>query len=308
MSRVNSPFKQLPVGTKTTSTSRHALSTSLTSEDKLSINSRSIAKHSYEFLLHSLFHIWRSRCRTLALSRKLAAKLGSIKQSQFLHLLVSKWYHETLAPCPFGSHVDHVNPVTYTHQINQLLTRHKTQSNHYLLSLCMSSWKLSTSQRIARLGRQSEVCMSMIDQRERAILSLSLANWNRLLDDIRMGRAAKRIRSDGEKIKQLQSLYDSEISKSNHIIDMYGKLVSHSTKESKLGKAFYHWLIKSQRIIYRQALIVIEELKKKTKLMSHSLLEDNAQNETSNQPPLHFAEEFISLKSEQTEYPWGTFS
>ena len=147
--------------------------------------------------------------------------------------------------------------------------------------------------------------MSMIDQRERAILSLSLANWNRLLDDIRMGRAAKRIRSDGEKIKQLQSLYDSEISKSNHIIDMYGKLVSHSTKESKLGKAFYHWLIKSQRIIYRQALIVIEELKKKTKLMSHSLLEDNAQNETSNQPPLHFAEEFISLKSEQTERVFG---
>ena len=108
--------------------------------------------------------------------------------------------------------------------LKRLLTRVSESKDEALLRLCLMGWAVVKTRGVAVLDRQTDTCVHMVDRRERSVMSLSFSNWFRLLDDVRMGKAARRIRTDEERIKDLSASLKHEARKSEFLLELFNNL------------------------------------------------------------------------------------
>ena len=102
----------------------------------------------------------------------------------------------------------------------QIISRLLSENELMLLRVCMAGWLFVKNSDVNLLSRLTDTCVYMIERRERVNLSLGFNGWLRQLDDRRMGRAALRIRHDGEQIKTLAATNKHQDRKSEYLLEL----------------------------------------------------------------------------------------
>jgi hypothetical protein len=175
----------------------------------------------------------------------LATKLYRINNSQYLWTVLRAWYQVCFAPCPYGLHFVHVDRERHSDNIDEFLTRFRSRSDEDRARLCLLGWQVVMVQRLYRLTKQTEYCVGKIERRDRATLTVHFHNWYRLVDDIRMGRAAKRIQDDSKRLTDLHDASSREFAKSDRLLELYAAVVRETDNRTTVAMAFYHWFTRS---------------------------------------------------------------
>lgn len=207
--------------------------------------SRRVSRHGRETQLRYVFYAWKKHNLSIRDRERLAVKLGNIARSKYLWEVLKAWYHVCFQPCPFGLQFVHVDRNVHASRIELFMEHFRAREQESMLRLCLLGWQVAMIQRVSRLAKQTEICAAMIEKREASTLSVHFYNWFRLLDDVRMGRAAKRIQEDTKKLAELRSVYEKEFSNSDRLIELYAGSVRESEKRSIMAMGFYHWYVRS---------------------------------------------------------------
>ena len=193
---------------------------------------------------------------------KMASKEVKMMETLQLSVVLREWYHVSFKPCPFGSQLDHVDHNLHVNRLNKLMLYRNGREDIRLVRLALAAWKLHTVQSVAVRDRLSDICVSMICSRQTNMVSRHFHNWLRLVDDSRMGLAAKRINQDKEALVTLSKLYGEQDARSQGVIDAYNKLLNVSEETQRMQRAFYHWLVRAQQIVNYQAIRMLKKSKK----------------------------------------------
>jgi len=210
-----------------------------------------------------VFRAWIYTMQMRKHKEHIAEKRFKAYYDRILSYILERWYHSCYAPCPYGIQLDHIDRDVYIPKINDLFRTRNLRESEYLSRLVLAGWKLVVTERMAVLEKQTEICTSMINQRDKSVVSLSFHNWLRLVDDIRMGRAARKIQSDSDTLRTISIKYETEYEKSEKLLDMYNKMLTVSDSKLALERSFYHWLNRTQQIVNYQAIKMLKESKKK---------------------------------------------
>jgi len=185
---------------------------------------------------------------------RLARLFQEMRNMYFYRMVLIRWFQVANKPCPTIGMI-HVDPRRHRDTLNNFMKTQMSNSFIQFLGRVLAEWHSVARQESSAREIQTQICASMIEQREHRSLSRSFYRWLRAQDDIRMGRAATRIEKDTNRLFEVQHRLDREMEHSDRIIELLNGTLNYTETRALIDRYFYLWLCRAQqRVISKLAI------------------------------------------------------